>query len=210
MPSWVRPVEPRTGRCAGCGFLVLRDVETGELVGADSDFRTTGEPGVGGNFYEAFGDIPLPHCLEREIPLAELIESNPKWQGDGTSKVSDARRRFINETIIEERECPSYFRWRQGATPREHREMAHRESMLTREDRIRAELHDREDRRDREMRQREDERDSRLENLQREFHRRELLILGGVVTFALGVSSVVAAILEGAVSQGWEPSWWPF
>jgi hypothetical protein len=67
----------------------------------------------------------------------------------------------------------------------------------------------REDERDAEMRQREDERDAKLRELQQEMHSRELLIVGGFVTLALVVGTLGASMLEGAISRGWEPSWWP-
>ena len=59
------------------------------------------------------------------------------------------------------------------------------------------------------MREREDARDRRIRELQERLHNRELLILGGIVTVLIVASTVVASIVEGAISRGWEPTWWP-
>ena len=67
----------------------------------------------------------------------------------------------------------------------------------------------REDERDTAMRKREDERDKEIQRLQEKLHSRELWIMGGLVTFALLVGQVIAAIIEGAISNGWEPPGWP-
>ena len=88
--------------------------------------------------------------------------------------------------------------------------MLDREHRQVFENELRKEAWEREDLRDEAMRRREDERDSRLESLQTRLHRQELIIIGVGVTIALVLGSIAAAIIEGATSTGWEPSWWPF
>ena len=95
-------------------------------------------------------------------------------------------------------DCDDFYEWQSGRSPAEHREVLDRQRLL-----------DREDQRDREMREREDARDRRIRELQERLHNRELLILGGIVTVLIVASTVVASIVEGAISRGWEPTWWP-
>jgi len=61
---------------------------------------------------------------------------------------------------------------------------------------------EREDRRDREMREREDRRDGEMKDWQGKLHRRGMWILGGIVTIAI----VLATILGGAIEAGWIPN----
>jgi hypothetical protein len=100
--------------------------------------------------------------------------------------------------ILRERSCDGFTEWKQGFTPKEHIEMLDRQWLI-----------EREDRRDAEMRAREDRRDEETRRLQERLHNRELWILGGVVTFALIAGSIIAAVIEAAVSRGWQPGWWP-
>ncbi|MEX2247800.1 MAG: hypothetical protein WEC75_14070 [Dehalococcoidia bacterium] len=116
--------------------------------------------------------------------------------------------------------CESFIQWVAGLSIKDHKAMLDRQFMMEREDRRDREMREREDNRDRtahlialqtrrDMQAREDGRDARLENLQRELHNREMIVLGLVVTVALTISGIAAAILEGAISNGWEPGWWP-
>ncbi len=108
-------------------------------------------------------------------------------------------RRIVAWVTSQERDCDAFIAWHPGFSPQEHRRMLDRRYREQREDR-----------RDAEMRQREDKRDERVEGLQRDLHKKELWVMGGAVTFAVLLGSVAAAILDGAISQGWEPSWWPW
>jgi hypothetical protein len=93
----------------------------------------------------------------------------------------------------------AFTEWHPGLSLAEHQQILERKR-----------IYEREDARDNEMRTREDQRDARVERQQGAMHRRELWIMGGVVTVAIVISTVIASVLEGAISRGWEPSWWPF
>ncbi len=180
-------------KCAECGLLAKRLFGTRDLVEVEQDDRSSGYMRhVAGQFVE---DAPL--CLMGKTDFIKRLQER-------VANTTDTQNRLFRDDVAavlaEEIECKDGFYPHQlGRSPKKHREMMDRERML-----------EREDRRDAEMRAREDARDKRIEDLQRQLHNRELWIIGVAVTLALVVGSVAAAIVEGAVSSGWEPSWWPF
>jgi hypothetical protein len=174
-------------RCADCGFLSLRHLETRELREAEGDYRNTGV---------IPRNITLPKHLYEERPLCfqQLVTFDPEQ-----CKSPEDRLAAIQQ---ERGDCRGFTEWKQGFMPKEHREMLDRQWMI-----------EREDRRDKEMREREDLRDKETANRHKEQmkdlrgqHWRELIVFGGLI----GLATVVAAILDGAISHGWEPLWWPF
>ena len=173
-------------KCANCGFLAQRHKDTRELLDAEEGLRKKGDVPR-----QSVGDGPFartsrPPYVYDCIPLCARLQ------------IEFPQENAI-ETIQEERECREFMQWHPGFTPKEHLEMLNRQFLM-----------EREDHRDAEMRAREDRRDQELRRLQQALHRSELWIMGGAVTIALIVSGVIAAIIEGAVSRGWNPSWWPF
>lgn len=178
-------------RCADCGFLALRRRESQQLLGAEMPYREHGvlPEAVDADFQDEFESTP--YCFVMAQPI---------------HKEREDRKGIIQR----DRSCDSWVQWQQGFSPKEHREMLEEQRRRQLEDEVRKSAYEREDRRDAEMRKREDERDERLHELQKRLHNRQLLIIGGFVTLALVVGSLGAAIIEGAVSRGWEPSWWPF
>ena len=206
-------------KCADCGFLTMRNTFTGQLEEVDGDFRKTGNPPqrketvVGGPSNRVAEVTKTPY---RHVPicfaLAYLLAEEILASEDVRSKYPDLPAPMVLEVITKERPCATHTEWKQGFTPREHREMLDRQHRQAFENELRKQAWEREDRRDEAMRRREDERDSRLESLQTRLHRQELIIIGVGVTIALVLGSIAAAIIEGAISAGWisEPSWWPF
>jgi len=182
-------------KCSECGFLAFRAKGNLEFVEAE-DFIRSG--------YQIPTSLvhPMPFCFVRKLDFRTTYGWNPRSMGIGDTE--------IFPVIVEERECDGFTPWQQGFSPKEHREMLDEQRRLRLEANIRQMAWDREDKRDAEMRHREDERDTKLVKLQESLHWRELLVLGGGVTVALLSGSIAAAIVEGAVSRGWEPSWWPF
>ena len=170
-------------KCADCGFLGVRAIWTV----SEGNFPTAGQVGEMWHVSRTQGAMEYP---SNALCLAGVIEFPL-----GISKSHTGLLAIVQE----ERECSEFTPWRQGFTPKEHREMLDRKWMI-----------EREDRRDQEMRAREDRRDQELRRLQERLHSRELWIMGGAVTIALIVSGVIAAVIEGAVSRGWQPPWWPF
>lgn len=192
-------------RCADCGFLGLRRGDGG-LIEADLRFRTERQRDVPHGAGPAFirtGDQPripsaervdtsFPRCLVR--PAVDFRQRAEAIMGGEYPTALE-----VVTILTEDWDCDRFFRWEPGFTPTEHRDLLSEQARR-----------DREDTRDREMRAREDRRDEKVERLQRDLHRRELWVMGGAVTFAVIVGSILAAVLDGAISRGWEPSWWPF
>jgi hypothetical protein len=181
-------------RCIDCGFLARQSManlsDASNLREIPLVWRNMGSDALGGSM-EA-------RCFEdlRDIPTLadELSKVLPREAGRPTYP--------LRLTLEEDIECASFIQYKQGFSPKEHRERFDRQLLLDREDQRDAEMRDREDRRDAEARERHKEQMDALESQ----HVRELATFGGAVV----VATIVAAILEGAISRGWEPGWWPF
>ena len=174
-------------KCADCGFLAVRNIETRELDSPDHQYRST-------------GTIPvslLKHNRQLYEERPVCIRKSPDFPYNPDEDSPDTPRR---EAIVQtEHGCVLWGEWQPVLTPKEHRELLDRQWVI-----------DREERSDKEMRAREDRRDAEVRRLQERLHNRELWIIGGLATIALVGGSIAAAIIEGAVSRGFEPSWWPF
>ncbi len=185
-------------KCVDCGFLAVRHRESRELCSAELDYREHGRiPNLqpsSGTGYQMYEEAPL--CFQRIVAFRTSECSSP-----------EARVAVLQE---ERGDCEGFTVWQQGFTPKEHREMLDRMWMAEREDSRDAVLRASEDRRYRQMVEREDRRDENTQRLQERLHNRELWFLGVAVTVALVGGSIIAAIIEGAISRGWQPSWWPF
>ena len=91
-------------KCADCGFLVLRDGGTREMLEAELEFRQTAKHGPK---YES-----IPFCLERAANLPVEYRNN---------KVENPSA--LLEILEQDRSCESFVEWQQGFTPKEHKEM---------------------------------------------------------------------------------------
>lgn len=224
--------------CADCGFLTLRSA-AGDLVEADEPFRITGHstqprqmrPGDADFHLRLDDQHPLCFMRQRELPhqLSVMLGRG------GTDQSHDEWARRVVEAIRVENGCPEFALWEQGFGPRDHREMLDRFRERTRqaeEERERREFASalqqqqleavsaqeqraaaREDARDLRATQREDARDILADArhkeqmaLLRSQHLRELLILG----VAIAAATVLAGVLDGVISTGWEPPGWPW
>ena len=111
-------------KCADCGFLAAREIETRNLEETETAFRDSGvppvielRPGGGRSLHE-----PLPLCFARRYNLIkEFKEFAGKDYPDRTS---------VFPVLNEERECEAFTKWHQGFTPKEHREMLDRKLMM--------------------------------------------------------------------------------
>jgi hypothetical protein len=105
-------------KCADCGFLAQRHVETRELRDAEGHYRKTGDIPR----FHAHGQVTsylpgeqyevVPICTERQIDFAEISGQT------------------IEQAIQEERDCPQSRDWIPGVYPKELREMVDREKLL--------------------------------------------------------------------------------
>lgn len=98
-------------RCVDCGFLGLRNHDTGTLDEADERFRTEA-------FFRGSPQIhdSLPICTKAVVNFRD--EANP----------SD--RPSIVQSLKKDRSCAEWTRWRIGFTPKEHQEMLNQQLLL--------------------------------------------------------------------------------
>ena len=112
-------------KCTSCGFLAFRTQAFSELPVpylAEADQTTRDE---GYNKQNAIYDI-WPICFMRESGFMRERSQFPRSSAD----VVEATKGMLKR----DRECSEFTEWRQGFTPKEHREMLDRQWMMERED----------------------------------------------------------------------------
>ena len=107
-------------KCFDCGFLCAYRGSERAFVEASMDVRTRGQglddPGVAAvEPSPGRGQETFPHCFVRAASLPTEIPQTP----GGT----------VRHVICKERDCPSFTPWRQGFSPKEHREMIDRKEI---------------------------------------------------------------------------------
>ncbi len=168
-------------KCADCGFLAARNIDTRNLDEVEREFRRSGEPP---NQIMAGKEIgyPIhkryPVCFVQEYDLLDLFE---KINGD-------EYKRFL-VVIDEERRCEPFTTWKQGFTPKEHQEMIDRQWKLDFE--AKREQEDREWRASEEK----DRREWQQKQSAKRF-RWEVLLVGGVIAVLIVTSQILAAFIE--------------
>ncbi len=185
---------PRRVRCADCGFLALRRMRDDELVHAPLEMRQSGQPPHAMDIGEPRYDY-LPICLELAIDLPTLIKARvtpEKFVSRPSHRPDWIAMAHTLDEIQVERDCQRWVQWRQGSTPKEHREMMDRERMLewqaAREDA------------DRQWREQESSRNERLRRFELK------LVLIGVAISVFAVLAGVGATIAGAfIERGGEP-----
>ena len=126
-------------KCADCGFLSFRHTKTGELVEVTEEVREFGQVKVMefGEYALDWEDLPL--CVMQAYDLRQesfrLLGPMSEEESKSIIAMSDVLRdRMVEEaneesrrnTFHKDRDCPSYIKWHQGFTPKEHREMLDR------------------------------------------------------------------------------------
>ena len=184
-------------KCVDCGFLAAWNTRERRFEETDRHYREHGDfygP------YEATQHLQrAPVCFVRAFDLREEAVAwadQPPERSEST--LASPSTSHIRTVINEDRTSQLFFDWRQGSSPREHREMSGRQWLMEAEERRDREMREREDRRDLEMREREDRRDDDASRR----HWRELIIFGGIVTLVVVASALVSAILGGLVERG--------
>lgn len=121
-------------KCAECGFLTLREKDTGKLREVDADYRVLGRvPPISG--YEELHNYPICFAMAWEL-MPEVEEAAQKQFEDH----SDDWGKYVLVVITRERECSAkcgilgFTKYQQGFTPKEHKEMLDRQWMIERED----------------------------------------------------------------------------
>ena len=115
-------------KCADCGYLAVRNVDSRELEEVEEDFR---EKGTGPVVERHAGN---PHLRHEKQPLCLLGAEglSEDFRAAIENKLPENGR--VRGIIQKERPCREFREWRQGSTPKEHREMMDREFLLKRED----------------------------------------------------------------------------
>jgi hypothetical protein len=105
-------------KCAKCGFLGLRHLQSRQLLEAEKLFREDGHipaPGIG-SLDLTFDTLPV--CL------ADVADFRREC---GNGDPSQEKRK---EAVNKERSCPEFTPWRVGFSPAEHYEMILSENMI--------------------------------------------------------------------------------
>lgn len=109
-------------KCAECGFLAIRNVESRELEEAEKDIREHGCCTV------LIGQIQgHPQLRHTGLPLCfagryDLWDESKKETVKG-----DRNTRGARTVIHKQRRCEGFTKWQLGFTPKEHREMIDRQ-----------------------------------------------------------------------------------
>jgi len=105
-------------KCADCGFLASRDIETRYLEETEQEIRQEGCPVLMVDTVKIGSKFEPPICFMRSpdyrvVPFGQIYDHKP-----------------VKAEIQRERNCNLFTPWQQGFTPKEHREMLDREKML--------------------------------------------------------------------------------
>src|SRR5208283_6219495 len=121
-------------KCSECGFLAARNLYTRQLEEVEKEYRDNGasptKPFPDGVEMMSISGIRnvygLPVCFARAFPLDQEIMASASSKDNG-----------ILTVINQERQCPSFVKWQQGFTPKEHQEMLDRQWKLEQENKKR-------------------------------------------------------------------------
>ncbi len=114
-------------KCADCGFLTARNLQTRQLEEAEAIFRDKGKPAIIHDKDSLLGmgsrHEGEPLCFAQAYDLrsefmAHTLKNNPKY--------TTSDNQSIYAVIHEARKCKCFVSWQQGFTPKEHREMIDR------------------------------------------------------------------------------------
>lgn len=197
--------DPSAMRCENCGLLAQFRRDTRDLVPAEELFRRRAKVAWGLEHGDYYDGNPVCVAGKRNFQILNAYDNLYHQDGFGWLKVL---REDMSEQCAED-----FIRWVPGLSIKDHKEMLDRKYMTEREDRRDAEMRTREDERDARVAARDDAQDrlaqerhdEQMKQLRGQ-HWRELFVFG----LLIGVATLCAAILDGAVSRGWQPGWWPW
>jgi hypothetical protein len=186
-------------KCADCGFLTVRDKATGQLIEVIDDYRVSGSmPHMWA--YDSVYNYPI--CFVMAHGLMPEVENAAQQQfRDDAPSWSD----YVLRVITSDRKCPiesglfGFTKYQQGFTPKEHREMLDAQWKLDYE--ARRDADDKKWREDQELKAEQRHKDQ-MKSM-RSIHRSEMWIVGGAVTFAILIITLISAAIE----AGWFTKW---
>ena len=108
-------------KCSECGFLASRNVQTRRLEETELEIRSEGALSIAWNTEKPFDKYEPPICFMQAPDFKAIpYSTDVTYNRDKVSKE-------VYDEIQRDRECEFFTKWRQGFTPREHREMLDRQ-----------------------------------------------------------------------------------
>ena len=156
-------------KCADCGFLASRNVQTRWLEETEEEIRREGGLVVAWNTGKPLGRFEPPICFRQ----------NTDYKPVAFTTFVDTKA--VKAEINKERNCDLFTEWKQGHSPREHLDMINQQLWL--------EYQDRKEKEDKEWREKQEQRADRR-------HKWDLIILGFVATAAIVAATIIAAFIQ--------------
>lgn len=175
-------------KCAECGYLSLRLTKDRTIAEVEKLTRHDAvNPSVlSTTVHDQYAGSPF--CFVNAFPLAEEIDRQDEKQS--------VQNRW-KHVFWKERDCKESVEWRQGFTPREHKEIIEGEQLL--------EFQRGRDERQFTFQKEESEKNRTfqllLERNAEKRHVRELAVMGGIVTLALIISQFLNTIFDHWLSK---------
>jgi hypothetical protein len=215
-------------KCSECGFLAVRNRFTRTLDEAEQSYRDTARvayvPRIRPYEPNPFGPLGVsteelherwPICFENVVSLPLLCKEKAKSRDPSRTDENYNRRWIIQdediqEVLSEERCCSHWTEWRQGSTPKEHREMIDRQRLLEfqtkREDdwqKFQAQMTADDKKWKEEQEAKLEERHLREISTLRGIHKGQMWVMGGIVTLII----VITTLIGGAMQANWFDKW---
>ena len=118
-------------KCSECGFLASRNVQTRQLEETEPEIRSEGALSIARNTNKPFDAYEPPICFV-QAPDFKAIPYSLEF-----TLQRDKERKKVYDEIQRDRECEFFTKWKQGFTPKEHREMMDRQFMMEMEEKRR-------------------------------------------------------------------------
>jgi len=177
-------------KCSECGFLAVRRKDTIELEEVEFESRQSGD------MRPRYHYVPICFTLVANFgEEVEKLEKSPEYatrcdeHGDA---IWPQWYDLVGGALVKERECPSFTRWHQGFTPKEHQEMLDRQWLL--------DFQAKREQEDRDWREHERIEDLEWREKQEQKaegrHRTDLIIIGIVATLLICAVTIIAAFIE--------------
>ena len=150
-------------RCADCGFLEAREVQTRQVAEVEpqmrSDWRQSPTSRSNGFVY-----------IDRPLCFANVPEFDTELGAFGDSSVGRPEILLKADAVIHrERECGAFTKWQPGHTPKEHQEMLLNAETIERQERYRIEQVERDHVYQEEQRQKDRDAQERRDKEQRDW-----------------------------------------
>jgi len=114
-------------KCADCGFLAVRHIQTRNLEEVEYESRQEGEILTNRYYRYPVCFVMAVNLRERLEEIENLPENAPRQQDAYGNYTWPTWEDLVKILIDNERECELFTKWRQGYTPKEHQEMMDRE-----------------------------------------------------------------------------------